>query len=186
MEKKKVLVPHVCDFVNHGDDIYYSRYEEDARSVYKYEKKYNPQILSTDAFDDDGLDILGDLKYSYGDNVVFVGDNGEIVISVYDCEKEQWNKFSLFQFENSDYYFRRWTVNAHDDYLYIEGIVCDRTKSSLAGPYEVKKAKENGIWRINIRTGEKEQISTSAKYRGMYMLDGSLYGMYQGKVEKIN
>ncbi len=42
-------------------------------------------------------------------------------------------------------------------YLYVQGEVCDSTKSDIAGPHVVTDNKSNGIWKIDIETKQRQR-----------------------------
>lgn len=44
-------------------------------------------------------------------------------------------------------------IQADKNYRYFQVWVCDSTKSAIAGPYIEEGSGENGIWKINLKTG---------------------------------
>ena len=63
--------------------------------------------------------------------------------------------------------------------------MCDGTKSSIAGEYYVEDAPENGTWKINLVTGEKEHLTQKLYDGGIYVLNNRLYGVDYGVCELI-
>lgn len=82
-------------------------------------------------------------------------------------------------------YYRIIGIQARGDDLYVQGTVCDSRKTDIGGSYVVNDAEENGVWQVDIKTGQKEQITNTVYYGGIYILDGILYGIDNGKYEVI-
>ena len=87
---------------------------------------------------------------------------------------------------NSDHlYFRKLDTQGVGNYVFIQGRVCDSEKSAIAGPYEVRNAKQNGIWQFNLITGEEKQLLRTNDNQGICVLDNKLYAIQDGKYEVV-
>lgn len=56
-------------------------------------------------------------------------------------------------FEDINLYSMLQDIQADKNYRYFQVWVCDSTKSAIAGPYIEEGSGENGIWKINLKTG---------------------------------
>ena len=71
-------------------------------------------------------------------------------------------------------------------YLYVQGEVCDSTKSDIAGPHVVTDNKSNGIWKIDIETKQRQHISKNICAGGIYVLNNKLFGINNGKYVNLS
>lgn len=119
-----------------------------------------------------------------GDNIIFEDDGGRYLKS-YNMETNKWDQLFGMHFDEKKMYYRIIGIQAKGDDLYVQGTVCDSTINDLGGSHVVSDAEENGVWQVNINTGQREQITKTVYYGGIYILDGVLYGIDNGKYEKI-
>ena len=184
LNKKKVLIEEVFDCVFHEERIYYSRIYEDKRCIWEYDIN---TLRSREIFSID-LQAYEEIEYV---NLVTVSERyfvfaGELDgVWIYNREPCQWNRLKV-DFEDINLYSILQDIQADKNYLYFQVWVCDSTKSAIAGPYIEEGSDENGIWRINLKTGQREQLSNKIYYGGIYILDGVLYAIDDGKYEAIS
>lgn len=180
--KKKVLIEEVFDCVFYEKRIYYSRIYEDKRCIWEYDIN---TLRSREIFSID-LQAYEEIEYV---NLVTVSERyfvfaGELGVWIYNRETCQWNCLKV-DFEDINLYSILQDIQADKNYLYFQVWVCDSTKSAIAGPYIEEGSDENGIWRINLKTGQREQLSNKIYYGGIYILDGVLYAIDDGKYEAV-
>lgn len=177
------LIEGVEDYIFSGEFIYFSRVSGGVRHIYQYDitTQNCSEIFSFDEFDEDGEEMAGEMILVVGNNLIFKEEN----LTSYNMEKNKWNICFDMSFQEEKLYFRIIDIQAKGEFLYVQGTVCDRTKSSIGGPYIVEDAGENGVWRVDINTGQREQITKTVYYGGIYVLDGMLYGIDDGRYEKI-
>ncbi len=187
LDAKEVLIERVSDYVFTLDSVIFLRYEGDKRNVYKYvmdESTCTKVVSISDELSEDKR--LQELKFAIGSFLVFLGETSNGYIIVYDMETKLWNTYFFIDFCEKNLFYKILDVQAANGNIYIQGVVCDRNKSSIAGPYVVKKAKENGTWQVDIRTGEMKKITNNVYYEGIYILNNSLYGIDSRKCEVIS
>lgn len=185
--KKHTLIKYVSDCIFYKDSILFSRYEGEEENIYRYylsQSKYK-KILSIPG-DSKNEKYPGELKYMLSDYLVFAGGNMGGYLSVYNLKTKQWKPCFKIDFKEEELYFWIIGIQAVDDSVYIQGMVCDSTKSALAGPYVVKSVEENGIWEVNIKTGEQKQLKKTLYHGGIYVLDHTLYEIADGEYEKVS
>ncbi len=182
---EKQVIKGVHDYTFAGDDIYFTRNRDEEIHVYRYDtiaEKEN-KVFFYPEWNQEGERTAGELLFVINKYFVFDGNMNEYLL-LYNSESNEWN--SCFNITLSDnLYFRILHRQVINDYLYIQGNVCDKTKSDIAGPYVVEDADENGIWRVNIRTGEQQQLTNTVYSGGIYVLDNILYGINNFSLEKI-
>ena len=89
-------------------------------------------------------------------------------------------------FNEPDLYFRIHDIQINQMDLYIQGLVCNTGKSSIAGYCVEKNADENGIWKVDLETGQRKQVANKIYYGGIYILGDVLYAVDNGKYETIS
>lgn len=183
---KRTLIKYVSDCIFYKDSIIFSRYEGEEENIYQYylgQSKYK-KILSIPG-DSENEKYPGELKYMLNDYIVFAEGNMGGWLSVYNLKTRQWRPCFKIDFKEEQMYFWFLDIQAIGDFVYIQGQVCDSTRSALAGPYVVENAEENGIWEVNIKTGEQKHLTETVYHGGIYVLDHKLYGINDGKYEKV-
>jgi hypothetical protein len=183
---KEQLIEGVSDYVFSGEFVFFSRIVGGKRYIYQYDIKSANcnEIFSFDEFDQKREFVAGDMILVLGNNLIFEG-NGRKYITSYNINTNKWSISFNFSFQEQQLYFRILDIQAKGDFLYVQGTVCDNTKSNIAGPYVVKDAEKNGIWQVDINTGKQKHLTKTVYYGGIYILDNILYGIDNGKYEKI-
>lgn len=187
IHSKEKLIEGVSEYVFSGDTIYFSRIVGKKRCIYQYDltSANCKEINFFDQLDQDGDEIAGDMILASGNSLIFEENENDGIIS-YDVSTNQWNECFQVDLKKEEWYFLITGIQAKEDFLYIEVRVCDRTKPVVFAPHIVKDAVENGIWRVNISTGQQIHLTNTLYDGGIYMLDGILYGIDYGKCEEID
>ena len=182
--QKKVLVEKVYDEIFGEDYIYYSRIDE--KSDKRYILQFDANTMkSTEVF---SIDLKSDNKIKYEEMIAasekyFVFCENDCVW-IYNREVGQWNCFTM-QFKENNLYFWIHDIQIGKTELYIQGLVCNNNKSSIAGYYVEKKSDKNGIWKIDLDTGQGKQMIKKIYYGGIYILNNVVYAIDKGKCEAI-
>ena len=184
LDEKEVLIEKVFDCIFDEDCIYYSCLDENSDKRYIWQFDTNT-LKSRVVF---SVDTQVDEEIRYGEMViaseqyfVFLGNRDAWI---YNRKTNQWNSFKM-DFKESNLYFWFHDIQVDETYLYVQGLVCDNRKSDIAGPYVEKDADENGVWQVNLKTGERKQMTNKIYYGGIYILDGILYAIDNGKYEIV-
>ena len=183
--EKKVLIEKVFDCVFDEECIYYSCFDEnsDKRYICQFDTNTSKSrtIFCIDSQADDeikyGKMVAASEKY-----FVFCENGG---VWTYNREVGQWDCFKV-DFNEPDLYFRIHDIQINQMDLYIQGLVCNTGKSSIAGYYVEKNADENGIWKVDLETGQRKQVANKIYYGGIYILGDVLYAVDNGKYETIS
>lgn len=196
LQEKKVLIENVFDCVFAKGYIYYSCFDENVtqRNIYQYDtntlksRELFSFDLQADEVDKNGVEVDENGEMIFASGQYFGFENGND-ICLYNKELCQWNCFRM-NFEKNNLYFWIHDIQENETSLYIQGMVCDATKSAIAGPYVEKDAPENGIWKVDIKTGGRKQIANKIYYGGIYILNDVLYGIdnhcFQSTVKVIS
>lgn len=183
---KEQVAEGVSDWVFSGESVFFSRMERNIRRIWQYDinSRQCKEIVAFNIFDQNEESEQGEMELVIDQNIIFK-DTGGAYLRLYNMQTGKWNKFFCVDFQKKELYYRIIGIQAKGDDLYVQGTVCDSKKSDLGGSYVVSDAEENGIWRVDINTGKKEQLTNTVYYGGIYMLDGILYGIDNGKYEMI-
>lgn len=183
--EKKVLIEKVFDCVFCDDCIYYSCFDENHEKRYIYQFDTNTSksrtIFCIDSQVDDEI-VYGELVAASENYFLFCENGG---VWIYNRKTSQWNRFGM-DFNEPNLYFWIHDIQINQTDLYIQGLVCNTEKSGAAGYYVEEDAAENGIWRVNLETGQKKQIVNGIYYGGIYILGDVLYAVDDGKYERIS
>lgn len=179
---KKTLEKNILDYLCVGNEIVFCRYEGDNVNVYQYP---NHKLLFSVNDSDEDLYYLGDILFCWKEYVAFQGDLDLGYISAYNLKTGAWKEYFNMCNTRDEFYYKRTDVQCIEGNIFIQGVMCDSTKSSLGGEYYVDDAPENGIWKINLVTGKKEHLTQELYHGGIYVLNNKLYGIDAGKCDLI-
>lgn len=182
---KEQVVEGVTDWVFSGESIFFSHMIGNKRYIQQYDisTQQCKEIVAFNIFDQDGESKQGEMELVIDQNIIFEDTGGRYLI-LYNMQTKKWNKLFQFQFQEKELYYRITGIQVRGDDLYVQGTVCDSRINDLGGSRVVNDAEENGVWRVDIKTGQKEQV-TNTVYCWIYILDGILYGIDYGKYEVI-
>ena len=180
--EKKVLIEKVFDCVFCEGCIYYSRFDENSEKRYICQFDTNTSksrtIFCIDSQVDDEI-RYGEMVAASKNYFLFCEAGG---VWIYNRKAGQWNRFRM-NFNETNLYFWIHDIQINQTDLYIQGLVCNTEKSSIAGYYVEENAAENGIWKVNLETGQRKQVVNNIYYGGIYILGDVLYAVDDGKYE---
>ena len=206
-EEEKILENSVEDFMIIGDKIYYtkvnnnaierynclslfsknigkdnSRKKENELKVYRYDiATKNCKIIVSLS-----QNIINkEMMFVIQDNIIF-GENDRSKIYSYNMRTKEWGEIFSIPLDGQDLFFYVTGVQVMNHYLYVQGEVCDSTKSDIAGPHVVTDNKSNGIWKIDIETKQRQHISKNICAGGIYVLNNKLFGINNGKYVNLS
>ena len=119
------------------------------------------------------------------DNIIF-GENDRSKIYSYNMRTKEWGEIFSIPLDGQDLFFYVTGVQVMNHYLYVQGEVCDSTKSDIAGPHVVTDNKSNGIWKIDIETKQRQHISKNICAGGIYVLNNKVFGINNGKYVNLS
>ena len=130
--EKKTLEKNILDYLCVGNEIVFCRYEGDNVNVYQYP---NHKLLFSVNDSDEDLYYLGDILFCRKEYVAFQGDLDLGYISVYNLKTGEWKEYFNMCNTRDEFYYKRTDVQCIEGNIFIQGVMCDSTKSSLGGEY---------------------------------------------------
>lgn len=197
-EEEKILENSMEDFMIIGDKIYYTKVNNNAIERYNCLSLFCENIGK-----DNSKKLVGDIEncifnksfalfcrkkemmFVIQDNIIF-GENDRSKIYSYNMRTKEWGEIFSIPLDGQDLFFYVTGVQVMNHYLYVQGEVCDSTKSDIAGPHVVTDNKSNGIWKIDIETKQRQHISKNICAGGIYVLNNKLFGINNGKYVNLS
>lgn len=178
---KKKILKNISDFFFNGDEMIFYRYNHTGEQFYLYQEgEEHTFLFANEQYSDDGYYPVRPL-FCWEDNIVFQGEYNLGYLAGYNLKTNQWKEYFNMQNTPKKLYYKKLDVQCIQNYMFVHGTMCDSTKTAIGGEYFLDDAQENGVWRINLITNERKQITQKVYSGGIYVLNGKLYGIDGGK-----
>lgn len=185
LNEKKVVIRGIMNWIFYHDEIMFCRYVQDDLTVFRYKNDSSYEEVVTVHKENYDSNHPEDLLFRLGDYLIFQRGYKGGYLSSYNLKTKEWRDFFNMDLNSDHLYFRKLDTQGVGNYVFIQGRVCDSEKSAIAGPYEVRNAKQNGIWQFNLITGEEKQLLRTNDNQGICVLDNKLYAIQDGKYEVV-
>lgn len=181
-DNSKKLVGDIENCIFNKSFALFSRKKENELNVYRYDiATKNCKIIVSLSKNIINKEIM----FVIQDNIIF-GENDRSKIYSYNMRTKEWGEIFSIPLDGQDLFFYVTGVQVMNHYLYVQGEVCDSTKSDIAGPHVVTDNKSNGIWKIDIETKQRQHISKNICAGGIYVLNNKLFGINNGKYVNLS
>lgn len=181
-DNSKKLVGNIENCIFNKSFVLFCRKKENELKVYRYDiatKNYKIIVSLSQNI------INKEMMFVIQDNIIF-GENDRSKIYSYNMRTKEWGEIFSIPLDGQDLFFYVTGVQVMNHYLYVQGEVCDSTKSDIAGPHVVTDNKSNGIWKIDIETKQRQHISKNICAGGIYVLNNKLFGINNGKYVNLS
>ena len=181
-DNSKKLVGDIENCIFNKSFALFCRKKENELKVYRYDiATKNCKIIVSLS-----QNIINkEMMFVIQDNIIF-GENDRSKIYSYNMRTKEWGEIFSIPLDGQDLFFYVTGVQVMNHYLYVQGEVCDSTKSDIAGPHVVTDNKSNGIWKIDIETKQRQHISKNICAGGIYVLNNKLFGINNGKYVNLS
>lgn len=181
-DNSKKLVGNIENCIFNKSFVLFCRKKENELKVYRYDiATKNCKIIVSLS-----QNIINkEMMFVIQDNIIF-GENDRSKIYSYSMRTKEWGEIFSIPLDGQDLFFYVTGVQVMNHYLYVQGEVCDSTKSDIAGPHVVTDNKSNGIWKIDIETKQRQHISKNICAGGIYVLNNKLFGINNGKYVNLS
>lgn len=181
-DNSKKLVGDIENCIFNKSFALFCRKKENELKVYRYDiATKNCKIIVSLS-----QNIINkEMMFVIQDNIIF-GENDRSKIYSYNMRTKEWGGIFSIPLDGQDLFFYVTGVQVMNHYLYVQGEVCDSTKSDIAGPHVVTDNKSNGIWKIDIETKQRQHISKNICAGGIYVLNNKLFGINNGKYVNLS
>ena len=181
-DNSKKLVGNIENCIFNKSFVLFCRKKENELKVYRYDiATKNCKIIVSLS-----QNIINkEMMFVIQDNIIF-GENDRSKIYSYNMRTKEWGEIFSIPLDVQDLFFYVTGVQVMNHYLYVQGEVCDSTKSDIAGPHVVTDNKSNGIWKIDIETKQRQHISKNICAGGIYVLNNKLFGINNGKYVNLS
>lgn len=185
-KKKKKILKNIAGFFFYEDEMIFYRYDENEDAdngdkFYLYQGEGEPQLLFVnEEYSEDGFYPAAPI-FCWEGNIIFEGDLKLGYLAGYNLRTKQWQEYFNMRNTPEDRYYMQLDVQCIENYMFVHGTMCSTTKTAIAGPYYLDDAQENGVWRIDLNTNERKQITQTVYHEGIYVLNSKLYGIDNGK-----
>ena len=154
-DNSKKLVGDIENCIFNKSFALFSRKKENELNVYRYDiATKNCKIFVSLS----KKIINKEMMFVIQDNIIF-GEYERSKIYSYNMRTKEWGEIFSIPLDGQDLFFYVTGVQVMNHYLYVQGEVCDSTKSDIAGPHVVTDKKSNGIWKIDIETKQRQHNS---------------------------